>query len=79
MSRTLLVWLLAALVAVGGCSSRQSAAATVATDAEEKNSPDLNRFCRYPDWLDNYPVLRGLVYTSTLFGLGVVALHPMER
>jgi hypothetical protein len=61
-----------ALVAVGGCSSRQSAAATVAADAEEKNSPDLNRFCRYPQWLDNYPALKGLMYASILFGLCAV-------
>jgi hypothetical protein len=77
--RTLLVWILSGCLLLGGCSARQPAAVTAPVAAEGEPSGDLNRFCRQPVWIDNYPLLKGLVYASTLLALGAVGLHPCPR
>jgi hypothetical protein len=78
MSRALLIWVFAVWLAVGGCSARQAAAVNTTGEQADDNTADLNRFCRYPQWLDNYPMLKGVVYASTLLGLcagGVLCLY----
>jgi hypothetical protein len=69
MPRSVLVWILSGCLLLGSCSARQPVADTSPIKAEGEPSGDLNRFCRYPDWIDNYPLLKGMGYAAVMLGL----------
>jgi hypothetical protein len=68
MRRALLAVLLGACLTVGGCASRRQSEAAQAA-AELGLSPNAQRCCQYPDWLDNHPIAKGSAYAAYFLGL----------